>query len=136
MTTSTFSREAVEYADSVEPRMILVDGQALAEPMIDHGVGVSVEQRGPGLLRPRRGHRHEFRYRRTPTLQSYRLMRDPMESKEWVFGAAFFSDHFQDQDDEMRTYEAAHKAANALKSETKLLALTTDAPGCDEAGMQ
>ncbi|MGI8407807.1 MAG: DUF2971 domain-containing protein [Actinomycetota bacterium] len=66
----------------------------------------------------------------------YRLMRDPMESKEWVFGAAFFPDHFQGQDDEMRAYGEAHQAANALKSETKLLALTTDAPGYEDAGMQ
>ena len=42
ITTSTFSREAVEYADSVTPRIILIDGKELAELMIDHGVGVSV----------------------------------------------------------------------------------------------
>ena len=43
ITTSTFSSEAREYADSVTPRVILVDGHQLAELMIDHGVGVAVE---------------------------------------------------------------------------------------------
>jgi restriction system protein len=42
ITTSSFSREAVSYADSVSPRVILVDGPELAQLMIDHGVGVSV----------------------------------------------------------------------------------------------
>jgi restriction system protein len=42
ITTSTFSRDAIEYADDVTPRIILVDGKELAELMIDHGVGVSV----------------------------------------------------------------------------------------------
>jgi restriction system protein len=42
ITTSSFSPEAVTYADSVSPRVILVDGPALAQLMIDHGVGVSV----------------------------------------------------------------------------------------------
>ena len=41
--TSTFSREAIEYADAVNPRVILVDGRQLAELMIDHDVGVSIE---------------------------------------------------------------------------------------------
>ena len=43
ITTSTFSRDAIEYADNVNPRVILVDGKQLAELMIDHDVGVSVE---------------------------------------------------------------------------------------------
>jgi restriction system protein len=43
ITTSDFSSHAREYATSVTPRVILVDGQQLAELMIDHGVGVSVE---------------------------------------------------------------------------------------------
>lgn len=42
ITTSAFSREAVDYADAVNPRVILVDGKQLAELMIDHDVGVSV----------------------------------------------------------------------------------------------
>jgi len=40
--TSGFSREAVEFADGVTPRVILVDGKELAQLMIDHGVGVTV----------------------------------------------------------------------------------------------
>lgn len=43
ITTSTFSRDAFEYADAVNPRVILIDGKQLAELMIDHDVGVSVE---------------------------------------------------------------------------------------------
>lgn len=42
ITTSSFSREAVEFADGVTPRVILVDGKELAQLMIDHGVGVAV----------------------------------------------------------------------------------------------
>jgi len=42
ITTSGFSKEAIEYADNVTPRVILVDGKELAELMIDHDVGVSV----------------------------------------------------------------------------------------------
>jgi restriction system protein len=43
ITTSAFSREAHEFADAVNPRVILVDGKELAQLMIDHDVGVSVE---------------------------------------------------------------------------------------------
>jgi len=42
ITTSRFSKEAIEYARDVTPRVILVDGQELAQLMIEHGVGVSV----------------------------------------------------------------------------------------------
>jgi len=41
ITTSTFTREAREYACSIDPKIVLVDGEALVELMIDHGVGVS-----------------------------------------------------------------------------------------------
>ena len=40
-TASSFSREAQEYAASVSPRVILVDGERLASLMIAHNVGVS-----------------------------------------------------------------------------------------------
>lgn len=43
ITTSNFTREAREFADAVNPRVILVDGKQLAELMIDHDVGVTVE---------------------------------------------------------------------------------------------
>ncbi len=41
ITTSTFTREAKEYARSVSDSMVLVDGETLATLMIEHGVGVS-----------------------------------------------------------------------------------------------
>ena len=44
ITTSSFSREAIEYAAGVSPRVILVDGRELAQLMIDHEVGVTVER--------------------------------------------------------------------------------------------
>ncbi len=45
LTTSTFSREALEYADGVTPRVILIDGKELAQLMIEHKVGVTVAQK-------------------------------------------------------------------------------------------
>jgi restriction system protein len=44
ITTSTFTRDAREYADSIEHKVILIDGIRLADLMIDHGVGVSVRR--------------------------------------------------------------------------------------------
>jgi restriction system protein len=41
ITTSRFSRDAGEFAQSVTPRVILIDGKELAQLMIEHGVGVS-----------------------------------------------------------------------------------------------
>jgi restriction system protein len=40
-TASAFSADARSYANSVSPRVILVDGERLAALMIDHNVGVS-----------------------------------------------------------------------------------------------
>jgi restriction system protein len=40
-TASSFTPDALTYADGVQPRVILVDGERLAELMIDHNVGVS-----------------------------------------------------------------------------------------------
>ena len=45
ITTSSFSRDAIDYAESVNPRVILVDGKQLADLMVTHDVGVSVESR-------------------------------------------------------------------------------------------
>jgi restriction system protein len=45
ITTSTFSGEAQSYAASVSPRVILVDGKAFAEHMLDHDVGVRESKR-------------------------------------------------------------------------------------------
>jgi len=44
ITTSKFSREAVEYAEGVTPRVILIDGKELAQLMIEYGVGVTVSR--------------------------------------------------------------------------------------------
>lgn len=44
ITTSRFSRDAVEYAEGATPRMILVDGQELTQLMIEHNVGVTVSR--------------------------------------------------------------------------------------------
>jgi len=41
ITTSEFSSGALEFAKSVSQRVILIDGQRLAELMIEHNVGVS-----------------------------------------------------------------------------------------------
>jgi len=42
MSTSTFSKEAVDYVESLfDPKVILIDGQRLAELMIEFNVGVS-----------------------------------------------------------------------------------------------
>jgi restriction system protein len=41
ITTSTFSKEATEYAEGVETKVILIDGARLTELMFDYGVGVS-----------------------------------------------------------------------------------------------
>lgn len=45
ITTSRFSRSAVDYADSIATRVILIDGSRLARLMIRYGVGVQVKQR-------------------------------------------------------------------------------------------
>lgn len=41
ITTSTFSKEARDYADGLDSRVILIDGTQLTELMFDHGIGVS-----------------------------------------------------------------------------------------------
>lgn len=41
ITTSDFSQQAREYVERIEKKIILVDGQQLAELMIDYNVGVS-----------------------------------------------------------------------------------------------
>ena len=43
MTTSTFSREALDYPGQIDTKVILIGGQRLAELMIDHGVGVRTD---------------------------------------------------------------------------------------------
>lgn len=41
ITTSAFSREAREFAAAIDSKLILIDGEDLAEHMIDHGIGVA-----------------------------------------------------------------------------------------------
>jgi len=41
ITTSSFTRDAIEYAAAINSKIILIDGQQLASLMIDHNVGVS-----------------------------------------------------------------------------------------------
>jgi len=42
ITTSTYSREAKDFASKIDTKIILIDGPMLAKLMFDHGVGVSV----------------------------------------------------------------------------------------------
>jgi restriction system protein len=41
ITTSSFTREAQDYASSIDSKVVLIDGGTLVGLMIDHGVGVS-----------------------------------------------------------------------------------------------
>ncbi|WP_338462479.1 restriction endonuclease [Synechococcus elongatus IITB7] len=43
ITTSAFSKEATDYVRKIDSKIILIDGQTLAEYMIDNNVGVTVE---------------------------------------------------------------------------------------------
>ena len=45
ITTSSFTSEAATYAESVTPRVILVDGKELARPMVEYDVGITTERR-------------------------------------------------------------------------------------------
>jgi len=42
ITTSTYSKDAKEFASKIETKIVLIDGPMLARLMFDHGVGVSV----------------------------------------------------------------------------------------------
>jgi restriction system protein len=41
ITTSDFSKDAREYASRIDSKIVLIDGQQLAEYMIDHNIGVT-----------------------------------------------------------------------------------------------
>lgn len=45
ITTSRFSKEAIEYVQRIEQKVVLIDGETLTQMMIDHNVGVSEESR-------------------------------------------------------------------------------------------
>lgn len=42
ITTGKFSDDAIKYVETIDPKVILIDGRTLAEMMIDHNVGVSI----------------------------------------------------------------------------------------------
>jgi restriction system protein len=41
ITTSTFTREAVQYASNIESKIVLIDGEKLTQLMLENNVGVS-----------------------------------------------------------------------------------------------
>lgn len=41
LTTSTFTRDAMEYVERIEKQIVLIDGERLAQLLIDHDVGVA-----------------------------------------------------------------------------------------------
>lgn len=41
ITTSHFSRDAKDYVDRIDSKIVLIDGETLAQLMIDHGLGVA-----------------------------------------------------------------------------------------------
>ena len=45
ITTSSFSREAKDFVDRIERKIVLIDGQALAQLMIDYDVGVATAKK-------------------------------------------------------------------------------------------
>jgi restriction system protein len=44
ITTSDFPKSAYDFVNSIEPRIILVDGNKMASLMIEHGVGISTKE--------------------------------------------------------------------------------------------
>ena len=42
ITTSNFTRDAKEYVDTIDSKIVLIDGKQLTEYMIDHDIGVSI----------------------------------------------------------------------------------------------
>ena len=42
ITTSSFSQEAKDYVQKIEKKIVLIDGQQLAQLMIEHDVGVTI----------------------------------------------------------------------------------------------
>jgi restriction system protein len=44
ITTSAFSKGAMEYAEGLQDKVVLIDGEMLANLMVDYGVGVSLER--------------------------------------------------------------------------------------------
>lgn len=43
ITTSRFTKEALDYSQNIDTKVVLIDGQRLTNLMIDHGIGVSTQ---------------------------------------------------------------------------------------------
>ena len=43
ITTSEFSKQACQFVQQIDSKIILIDGKQLAQMMLDHNVGVSTE---------------------------------------------------------------------------------------------
>ncbi|GIW91738.1 MAG: restriction endonuclease [Pirellulaceae bacterium] len=43
ITSSEFTREAWDYVDRLEPRVVLIDGRTMARLMVEHDVGVTIK---------------------------------------------------------------------------------------------
>jgi restriction system protein len=41
ITTSTFTKDALEYVEAIPQKIVLIDGKQLASLMVEHDVGVS-----------------------------------------------------------------------------------------------
>lgn len=41
LTTGTFSADAKDYVSRIDPRVVLIDGEQLADYMVDFGLGVT-----------------------------------------------------------------------------------------------
>ena len=44
ISTSTFTPDARRYVERIEKKIVLIDGEQLAQLMIEHNVGVAVEE--------------------------------------------------------------------------------------------
>jgi restriction system protein len=44
ITTSSFSKEAIDFAGMIEKRIVLIDGERLTELMLEYNLGVSIKQ--------------------------------------------------------------------------------------------
>lgn len=49
VTTSDFSKDAQDHVSRVQQRIVLINGQRLADLMLQHGVGVRVEHLAENL---------------------------------------------------------------------------------------
>jgi restriction system protein len=44
ITTSRFSKDAIDYANQIESKIILIDGESMTKLMLEHNVGVSISK--------------------------------------------------------------------------------------------